>query len=430
MAQLEHNLRPGADYEADGDDIALPSHLPVRLIAYYLPQFHPIPENDLWWGKGFTEWTNVTKALPRFVDHYQPQLPEGLGFYDLRLVDNLRQQARLARRHGIGGFCFHYYWFNGRRLLEKPLELLLSHSDIELPFCINWANESWTRTWDSSNTATLVGQKHSAEDDIAFATALEPALRDPRYIRIDGRPLLMIYRPGLLPDASATVARWRDHFIRRGIGNPFIVMAQAFGDDDPRVYGMNAVAGFPPHKFGWNLPSLAGKLKLMDPRFRGAVVSYEVMAEAAMAYRCDDFRVFHGVCPGWDNEPRRPGRGFTCVGSTPRKYGIWLENACRLALQAPDQSERIVFINAWNEWAEGAHLEPDLHYGYAYLRETARVLERTAQKAESNLKLRPSSATPNIAARPHAGLVRRIVRKARHKGADAVDQLANTIRPR
>lgn len=429
-AQLERNLRQGEDYEADADDIALPSTLPVRIIAYYLPQFHPIPENDLWWGKGFTEWTNVTRALPRFVGHYQPQLPEDLGFYDLRLVENIRQQALLAKRHGIGGFCFHYYWFAGRRLLEKPLELLLSHPEIDLPFCINWANEAWTRKWDSSNDSILMAQQHSPEDDIAFATALEPALRDPRYIRINGRPLLMIYRPGLLPDASATLARWRQHFKSRGIGDPYMLMAQAFGDDDPRTYGMDAAAGFPPHKFGWDLPSIAGTLKLLDPGFRGKVVSYEAMAEAAMALRWDEYRVFPGVCPGWDNEARRPGSGFACIGSTPQKYGRWLEHSCRMALQASDQCERIVFINAWNEWAEGAHLEPDRHNGYAYVRETARVLERLARQGDAGLSAAaPADEFASHAGQPRTGTVTRIVRKARHKGANAAEYLANTLRP-
>jgi lipopolysaccharide biosynthesis protein len=431
LAQLEHNLRPGPDYEEDRDEIALPTPLPVRLIAYYLPQFHPIPENDQWWGKGFTEWTNVTKALPRFVGHIQPRLPGELGFYDLRLTETVRQQAALARRHGISGFCFHYYWFAGRRLLEKPLQLLLSQPDIDLPFCVNWANESWTRRWDSSEQHVLMGQRHSAEDDIAFAAALEPALRDHRYIRIDGRPLLMIYRPGLLPDAAATVTRWRQYFISRGIGNPFMVMPQAFGNDDPGVYGMDAAAGFPPHKFGWDLPSIAADLHLLDRHFRGTVVSYASMARAAMTPRSEQYRVFPGVCPGWDNEARRPASGLTFSGSSPRLYGVWLEHAGRMALQAPNYDERIVFINAWNEWAEGAHLEPDLYYGYAYLRETARVLNQLARPGgtEPLLAAAPANQFASHTDRRPAGTIARIIRRARFKGAGAAEYLANTLRP-
>lgn len=430
LAQLEHNLQPGPEYEGDRDDIALPTPLPVRVIAYYLPQFHPIPENDEWWGKGFTEWTNVTKGLPRFVGHFQPQLPGGLGFYDLRLSETLRQQALLAKRHGVSGFCFHYYWFSGRRLLEKPLELLLSQPDIDLPFCVNWANENWTRTWDSSADRVLLGQEYSADDDIPFAAALEPALRDQRYIRINGRPLLMIYRPDLLPDAAATVTRWRQYFISRGIGNPVMVMPQAFGNDDPRIYGMDAAAGFPPHKFGWDLPSITAGLDLLDRRFRGTVVSYESMAYAAMASRSEDYQVFPGVCPGWDNEARRPGRGFVFSGSSPRLYGIWLEHACRTALQAPNHDERIVFVNAWNEWAEGAHLEPDLYYGYAYLRETARVVGQLVRRRDTGLlAAMPSNPFTGHAGGRPARRIARIIRKARRKGADAAEYLATTLRP-
>lgn len=267
---------------------------------------------------------------------------------------------------------------------------------------------------------------------MAFAVAVEAALRDRRYIRINGRPLLMIYRPGLLPDARTTVARWRQHFVERGIGDPYFVMAQAFGDNDPRRYGLDAVAGFPPHKFGWDLPHLTATIELLDPGFRGRVHSYEAMAERAMTF-CGGgrYKVFHGVCPGWDNEPRRPGRGRTFVGSTPGKYGRWLENACRKALRTPNPDERIVFINAWNEWAEGAYLEPDRHNGYAYLRETARVLARLGTPTNGGIASDARAGDTDRfarARRPH-GLGARVIREARQLGANAVQYIADAIRP-
>jgi len=369
---IETNTKPGSMYEGPVDargDVPRP----VRLIAYYLPQFHPIPENDLWWGKGFTEWTNVTKALPRFVDHYQPRLPGDLGFYDLRLPDVLRQQACLARSHGIHGFCFHHYWFSGRRLLGRPLEILLADRTIDLPFCINWANESWSRQWNGSESDLLIEQRYDHADDAAFCEALLPLFEDDRYIRIDGRPLLMVYRPSSLSDARAIVTRWREQLARHRI-DPYVVMPQAFGDSDPRRHGMDAAAGFPPHNGGWDAPQIQAQLQRLDPRYAGTVVRYADVAARSMATWPTAFRLFPGVCPQWDNEARRPGRGFTVHGSTPALYGHWLREACRYALNADRPDERVVFVNAWNEWGEGAYLEPDRHFGYAYLNETARVL--------------------------------------------------------
>ena len=366
---------PGPDYEPDVAAEAAVSDPPVRVIALYLPQFHPIPENDRAWGKGFTEWTNVSKALPRFAGHLQPRLPGELGFYDLRLVEVLQRQAELARRYGLGGFCFHYYWFDGRSLLATPLNLLLANRDIDIPFCINWANEDWTRRWDGASGDVIVAQRHSPEDDFAFARSLEPLMRDDRYIRIGGRPLLLLYRPKLLPDAASTVRRWRRHFSTTGLGDPYIVMFHAFDYDDPRIFGMDAAAGFPPHRVGWDLPDINQSIANCDPGFKGHIKSYEAMAERAFALSREDFTFFHGVCPGWDNTPRQSSAQAVCfAGSSPKSYGSWLARACRRALDERVGEERIVFINAWNEWGEGAYLEPDRHYGYGYLAETARVL--------------------------------------------------------
>jgi glycosyltransferase involved in cell wall biosynthesis/SAM-dependent methyltransferase len=381
LEQLTANYAPGPHFEPDLGGQLAPADPKLSLIAFYLPQFHPIAENDEWWGKGFTEWTNVTKALPRFAGHVQPQLPSDLGFYDLTNRDTMARQIELAKRYGIAGFCFHHYWFNGRRILETPLNMLLADPSLDMPFCINWANENWTRRWDGHDEDVLLAQHYSPEDDIAFAESLIPIVSDPRYIRINGRPLVMLYRPGILPEPQATVQRWRDVFAKAGLANPYLVMAQAFGDIDPRPYGFDAATEFPPHKVGIT-PPINAKLHIFDDSYSGHVLDYGEVARHATSLPAPDFRLFRCVCPGWDNEARKPGRGYALANATPRLYGTWLKAAARAAqAEIPDRDERIVFINAWNEWAEGAHLEPDRHFGHAYLAETARVLAGLDVKA-------------------------------------------------
>ena len=428
LAQIEHNTGPGPDFRSDHHNTEAANGALVRLIAYYLPQYHPIAENDIWWGKGFTDWTNVTKALPRFAGHYQPQLPGDLGFYDLRMPDALRKQAALAKRYGIHGFCFHHYWFQGRTLLDTPLKLLLSQPDIDLPFCVNWANENWTRRWRGDDHDILIGQQYSPNDDLAFAASLVPLFRDSRYIRVNNRPLLMIYRPSLLPDAAATVGRWRAYFREAGMANPYVVMAQTFGDYDPRKYGMDAAAGFPPHNSGFEAPRIP--VELYEPRSKGEAARYDDMLSNALANRPSEFTLFPGVCPSWDNEPRRPGRGLCFVGSTPYKYADWLRAACDTAINATDPTERLVFLNAWNEWAEGAHLEPDRHYGCAYLAETLRVvrsLSLSRRPARNALKSARAPAPTHSSFSPYA-FFRKALRRAAGRCASAAEAIAWALR--
>jgi SAM-dependent methyltransferase len=348
----------------------------IKLIAFYLPQFHPIPENDEWWGKGFTEWIQVSKASPQFVGHYQPHLPGELGFYDLRLVDVQRRQIELAKKYGIYGFCFHYYWFNGKRLLERPLDQFLKNPDLDFPFCLCWANENWTRRWDGAENELLIAQTHSPEDDLAFIKSLEEALRDKRYIKVNGRPLLVIYRPGILPDPKGTVARWRDYCLQAGIGNPYLLGAQTFDTTDPRPFGLDAAVEFPPHKLVQGATPLNNTLDIVNPQYQGWVADYASMIEAAKKDVVADYILYRGVCPSWDNEPRKPGRGYAFANASPDLYKEWLSYACAFADRNLDPEEKIVFINAWNEWGEGAHLEPDRKFGYAYLQATADVVRR------------------------------------------------------
>ncbi|MBI5825772.1 MAG: glycoside hydrolase family 99-like domain-containing protein [Chloroflexi bacterium] len=354
-----------------GEERISSNELPIKLIAFYLPQFHPIPENDNWWGKGFTEWSNVSKAIPQFVGHYQPRLPGELGFYDLRIPEVQKRQIELARMYGIHGFAFYYYWFNGKRLLEKPLDLFLESKE-EFPFCICWANENWTRRWDGQENEILIGQEHSPESDLRFIQDIAPILQDKRYIRVNGRPLLIVYRANILPDVLKTVALWREYCKSHDIGDPYLVSAQTFWFMDPRDVGFDAAIEFPPHSVP--VTDIRHLLKISNQNYRGNVIDYREIIEKTSSMAWPDYQLFKTVFPSWDNEARKPGKGYTFAFSTPELYKDWLLRAAKFTLQEPDPDKRLLFVNAWNEWAEGAHLEPDRKYGYAYLQATADAL--------------------------------------------------------
>ena len=333
-------------------------------------------------ARGSRNGPRSRRLSPQFVGHYQPHLPGELGFYDLRLVDVQRRQIELAKKYGIYGFCFHYYWCNGKRLLEQPLDQFLKNPDLDFPFCICWANENWTRRWDGAENEILIAQTHSPEDDLAFIKSLEEAFRDKRYIKVNGRPLLVIYRPGILPDPKGTVARWRDYCLQAGIGNPYLLGAQTFDATDPRPFGLDAAVEFPPHKLAAATTVLNGRLDIINPQYQGSVADYASMIEAAKKEVVPGYTLYRGVCPSWDNEPRKPGRGYAFANASPDLYREWLSYACAFADQNSDPEKKIVFINAWNEWGEGAHLEPDRRFGYAYLQATTDVVKRFRKDKE------------------------------------------------
>jgi glycosyltransferase involved in cell wall biosynthesis/SAM-dependent methyltransferase/GT2 family glycosyltransferase len=357
-----------------GLDRSTPAETRIRLIAFYLPQFHPIPENDEWWGKGFTEWNSVTRAKPQFEGHYQPHLPGELGFYDLRVPEVQRRQIELAKLHGIHGFCFYHYWFQGRKLLQRPLEQFLA-SDIDFAFCICWANENWTRRWDGRDDEWLMVQQHSPEDDLAFIRDIEPALRDSRCIRIGDRPLLLVYRPALFPNAAATAQRWRAYCREVGIGELYLMSTHAFDGINPLDFGFDAALEFVPNNVA--AAPIRDEMPSLNPEFRGAVFDYRSLVAATLEREPPSgYPFFRSVMPMWDNEPRRSNRGTVFARSTPELYRHWLESTCRWTERHIDMEHPLVFVNAWNEWGEGAHLEPDRRHGYAYLQATADALEQ------------------------------------------------------
>jgi len=354
----------------------------VRLLAFYLPQFHPIPENDVWWGKGFTEWRNVAKARPLFERHYQPHIPADLGFYDLRLPEARQAQADMAREHGIHGFCYYHYWFSGKRLLQRPFDEVLASGKPDFPFCLCWANENWTRRWDGQEKEILISQVYSEEDHLAHIRSLMPALRDPRYITVKGLPLLLIYRATSFPGPSATAALWRREAVKAGLQGLYLctVISLPQLHCDPAALGFDAAVDFQPDFEDLparELPQRPAPLRRIprdDARWFNHVMAYPDLIERMIRRPDPGYRVFPGVTPSWDNSARLKQGAILFVDSTPELYGQWLSQAIAKTRQRFTGDERLVFINAWNEWAEGNHLEPDLKWGRAYLEATGEAL--------------------------------------------------------
>jgi glycosyltransferase involved in cell wall biosynthesis len=356
----------------------------MRVIAFYLPQFHPIPENNAWWGPGFTEWTNVAKARPNFAGHRQPHLPGDLGFYDLRLPEAREAQAGLARDYGVHGFCYFWYWFNGKRLLHRPLDEVVATGRPNFPFCVCWANENWTRRWDGKDQDILVDQHYSLDDSAALIDALIPVFRDSRYIRVNTRPLFLVYRIDLIPDVGSHVSVWRDRCRDTGVGDPYLVAVQNARVKDPTPHGFDAVVEFPPVDCA--AENLRPLFPLENPDFRGLVLRYASVAADYLRRDWTPYRQFRGVTPMWDNTARRQNDGGIVVESSPEIFGFWLERVLLQSRLRHRGDEQLVFVNAWNEWAEGNHLEPDRAHGRQYLV----ALREAIARAQAPFPERPS----------------------------------------
>lgn len=335
-------------------------------IAFYLPQFYPIPENDSWYTKGFTEWHNVVQAQPLFPGHYQPHLPRDFGFYDLRVPEVREAQARAAKAVGIDAFCYYHYWFEGQRPLSRVIDDMIEGSTPNIPFCLAWANENWSRHWDASQHEVLLRQRFSPEDDEAHGRFLMTAMSHPMYLRVGGKPVFFIYRIQNLPDATSTIERWRELWKEEGLGEVHVVKFDTHGDfSDPAIHGADSAAQFIPHGVDVHV----SRIKPKDANDADIIWEYEDAVRHYLGTEQPTWLRHECVVPGWDNSPRRGlGRSMLLHNSTPDLYQEWLTGVFQ---RAP--SDGMVLINAWNEWAEGAHLEPDMLHGDAYLKATARA---------------------------------------------------------
>ena len=347
----------------------------------HLPQFHPFNENDQWWGTGFTEWTNVTKAQPRFKGHYQPHLPADTGFYDLRLPEARLMQANMAKQNGIYGFCYYHYWFNGKQLMERPVKEIISSGEPNFPFMLCWANENWARNWDGGFKNILIEQKYSKEDDVNHMNYLcSEVFKDSRYIKIHGKSFFAIYKPELFPNMKETISTWRQVAKNNGFELYLGFM------ENPRInpieylsYGFDVAIDFQPTNMG---DFLKGKMlwKKLINRFTGRPYNMIFKYSDYINFRCNQtlpsYKEFPCVSPGWDNSPRREGKPFMAfIKSSPNLFAKWLDYIMTI-FKPYSIEEDFIFINAWNEWAEGNHLEPDQKWGNAYLEEIKNIVNK------------------------------------------------------
>ncbi len=346
----------------------------TKLIAFYLPQFHTFPENDEWWGKGFTEWTNTRKALPRFKGHYQPREPhDDIGYYDLSKIETLKKQAKLVKQHGIYGLCLYYYWFSGKKLMETPIDLLMEHPEIDLNFCLCWANENWTRTWDGLNKNILIEQKYREEDIKQYIVDIKPYVMDSRYIKINGKPIFMVYNPSAIPDCKSVFEGWRKYAIEEGIGEISIWICKEPGENAVEYKFeefVDKMVEFPPRNMGYSEIVVDG---VVD---NGYIFDYSKLVDILKEkHKSDaDSKVYRCAMMGWDNSARRK-TGYTVFDNfNINKFYEWVkDNICESRKLYPKE-ERFTFINAWNEWAEGTCLEPDKKYGYSNINAVSSAL--------------------------------------------------------
>lgn len=363
-------------YETQQDFSDKIVHSDIKVLSYYLPQFHYTPENNEWHGANFTEWTKVRAANPLFFDHYQQHIPhKDIGYYLLDKPETLKRQLEQMRQAGVHGQIFYHYWFTGRMILEKPAQMLLANKDIDMPFCFCWANENWTRRWDGNESEILLGQDYSAEDAKGFIQYLIQFFKDERYIRVDDRPVLMVYRPSSIPNPKEYQEVWAQECKAAGLKAPYVVAVLTRGANSPDDFGMDAGTERALHDWtAGNAPEIKHGLHAYRP-INGTVIHYRDVSNYYMRQQeAKNFTYFRNLVPQWDNTARYGSEAYVVHGSTPQMFQDWFENMVEYSQKHLPADRRFVIINAWNEWAEGAHLEPDNRYGYSYLNSIGRVL--------------------------------------------------------
>lgn len=389
----------------------------MKIIAFYLPQYHSIPENDLWWGNGFTEWTNVKKSIPLFRGHNQPRVPLNENYYDLLNSDVMKWQTETAKKYGVFGFCFYHYWFaHGEMLLEKPIEQFLDRNDIDFPFCICWANENWSRRWDGAENEILMEQNYGGKHEwVNHFNYLLPFLKNNRYIRINGKPIFVIYKPELIPQLNEMIDVWQQLANENGVGP--ISFSYQYADyhfisnkDDSKFdYGIEFEPFYSNRlreteisnaKRAYNIIRLIfsdyslfvikiksyinsslNKYFCKLIKFRFIVInrkSYSEIAEVSVNHKPKGEKNVACVFTDWDNSPRRGKKASMFYGSTPEKFEKYLIK--QIDRTKNEYNKNFLFVNAWNEWGEGAYLEPDEKWKYKYLEAVKSALEKNGYK--------------------------------------------------
>jgi hypothetical protein len=352
-----------------------------KCIAFFLPQFHEVQENNEWWGKGFTEWTNVKKAKPNFKGHLQPRVPVNSRYYDLSQDTEILDQIEMAKKACLGGFSFYFYWFNGRRILEKPLDSFMRLNK-DFPFCITWANENWTKNWDGGNKEILLTQSYDSGFEKDLASDLAEIFHRPNYIRINNRPLFLIYRAKDLPNPRVQLKNIRYELQKLGIPDPYIAVIDFYDIRKPDEVGADALVEFPPHKFNNLQNRLSSALEGVSDDFNGNVFDYRKAVAQSLSRKVPNFTLFRSAMPSWDNTPRRQHDSTIFVKNTPAWFQFWLMILKEYTRRNLGPDEQFIFINAWNEWAEGAYIQPDSTAGTAYLdaiQNSTTGLQRTDQ---------------------------------------------------